>query len=57
MRKTYVVMDYDTVTYAGNNLKDAQSKVKGGGRIDVWITGRWSGWYTYTHNKWVYKSI
>jgi hypothetical protein len=53
-QKIYVVQDYDTVTYAGTNFKNATAKVKGSNWIQIWQDGKYVGYYKYQFGKgWV----
>lgn len=51
----YIVKDYDTVTYAGTNFKEATSHTKGSDHISVWKDGKWIGDKTY-NGKWSFKT-
>ena len=53
MAKTYVVMDYDCVAYAGTKLADAKKKVKGPGCIHIWQNGKMTGYIVYKGNNWL----
>lgn len=59
MRKIYIVRDYDSLDYVGTNLKDAITKVKGSGRVDLYIANQWKGYYTYVFakKKWIFKHL
>ena len=48
----YVVVDYDTIVYAGTNKKDACNKVKGNGWVLIWQNGKHIGYIKYKNNKW-----
>ena len=48
----YVVVDYDTIVYAGTNKKDACNKVKGNGWVLRWQNGKHIGYIKYKNNKW-----
>ena len=55
--KIYIVQDYDTVVYAGTSIRAAQNVVKGSGTIQVWIKGKYSGFYRHEFQKgWVLHS-
>ena len=58
MTKIYLVRDYDTIVYAGTKLKDAKTKVKFAGAIDVWVDGKWVGWWKGDYkDRWTYKAL
>lgn len=42
--KVYIVMDYDTIEYAGTSKKAALKNVKGSSAIWVWEKGHQIGW-------------
>ena len=51
---TYVVKNYDTVTYAGPNKQAAIAK-NAGSTIWVWQDGKQMGWLVYIGKKWQLK--
>jgi hypothetical protein len=53
MTKTYVVIDYDYVEYAGTKLADAKKKVKDLGCIQIWQNGKMTGYVVYKGNQWI----
>jgi hypothetical protein len=52
MAKTYVVMDYDCVLYAGTKLADAKAKANCGNWIHIWQNGKMTGYVVYKGNQW-----
>lgn len=42
--RTYITMDYDTISYAGQDLEAAKGSLKGfNSGIEVWENGKWIG--------------
>lgn len=54
MMKTYIVMDYDVIAYAGNNKKEAQKHQT---TIWVWKGGKQIGYMDYDSFKRVWKEF
>jgi hypothetical protein len=53
MAKTYVVMDYDCVSYAGTKLADAKAKANHDNWIHIWQNGKMTGYVVYKGNQWI----
>jgi hypothetical protein len=56
--KTYIVMNYDTIAYAGQSLREAKRHTRGNSSIQIWQRGRYVGYWEHQFTKgWILQSF